>query len=121
MPGPPPVMTVKPSSASRAPSRLAAAYEGSSVPVRADPKTRHRGAESGQGIEAVDELADDAQGAPGVRLEERRVGVRDGLEELAILGPPVALGWAVGHQRSIAGRRTSGRQLEGGPSVGDRD
>ena len=50
--------------------RAACAYMGSLGWVRAEPKMLTAGPKSGQRIEAIDELAHDAQRTPGVRFEE---------------------------------------------------
>ena len=75
IPGPPPVMTVMP-----LPGELRGELLGGRVRRVAGldarrPEDRHRGPELGQGVEALDELAHDPQGAPRVGVQEGRVGV----------------------------------------------
>src|SRR5204862_7641136 len=59
----------------------------------------HRGADVGQRLESLDELAKDAQGAPGIGLQELR-GLTALLEKALVLGRP--LGAAAHHHRAAA-------------------
>ena len=111
-------MTVKPRSASRGRPR-ARGRSGVVGAVRAEPKMHTAGPEPRQRVEAVDELAQDAQRAPGVGLEEGDVGVRDRPGGSLRSSVAVRAGVAVGHSRSIAGRRSCGRLVKGVPHVRD--
>ena len=120
IPGPPPVMTASSRSASSA-----ADLDGGGV-VRMVGCDAGRaedgdgGADARERVEAVHELAEDAQGAPGVGVHERGVGLA--LQEAGIggthaLGPgPVgahpAVPWS-GHARlaSSSGRRGEPRRV----------
>src|SRR5207248_9439042 len=59
----------------------------------------HRGADVGQRVESLDEFAKDAQGAPGIGLQELR-GLTTLLEKALVLGRP--LGAAAHHHRAAA-------------------
>ncbi len=73
------------------------------------------GAQAGERVEALDELAHDAQRAPGVRFEEGGVGDRSLHQQLAVVGRAVGAEVlaSVGHRRRIRGPADMGRRCDG--------
>ena len=106
MPGPPPVMIAKPCLGERRPPGVARRRSsGSRRPMRAEPKMLTAGPTSGEGVEALDELAHDPQHAPRVGVLEV-VGRSARAEKLLILGAAgCGVRLAAHHHRSASAFR----------------